>query len=496
MIPNILCILAFLGAFDRSSADRLFGEESWTAARAGYEEILDRAEKGTERADLLERIGRTWLMDGSFWEAEGFFARSIQEHETALARLHRGQAFFYVGRRASAERGAMGAEVRALMNDAGREFERCLELDPSSGDAHYFLGLCAAYRVEPEKEEAAYRKALEVVPGHPSASLDLANLLARKGSAEEARKVLEAVPNQARTSWHWILIGDHAGAAGDRDTMIAAYRGALRLDLADPVPYDRLWQVTGFRRHFAAFRKIMEDVIAENPEAWLAHYFLGFCHRHAKNPEAAIREFERTLEMRPEETGALRQIAEIRYRDMRDEDGAIVLYLAVLRGKPDDTTARRVLSGIGLQRAAAGDLELAGRIFRALRVADPAEFSHTANLALVEKELGNPDRAVALYLEAEEAFPFNARLPNDRGLLLMGLGREEEALGAFREALDRDPEFLDALENMGAYSRLRGEYDAAKRSFLRALTRVREEGGDTGKFRRYLDMIARESEGR
>jgi len=63
---------------------------------------------------------------------------------------------------------------------------------------------------------------------------------------------------------------------------------------------------------------------------------------------------------------------------------------------------------------------------------------------------------------------------------------------AFETALERDSEFLDALENFGAYSLLAGDADAAVTYFRRAFDRVRAEGGDASKFRRYLDVAARE----
>ena len=62
-----------------------------------------------------------------------------------------------------------------------------------------------------------------------------------------------------------------------------------------------------------------------------------------------------------------------------------------------------------------------------------------------------------------------------------------------RECLfSRDPEFLDSLENLGAFARLDGRLEEAKSYFLRACERVRREGGDTSRFRRYLDTVARE----
>ena len=90
---------------------------------------------------------------------------------------------------------------------------------------------------------------------------------------------------------------------------------------------------------------------------------------------------------------------------------------------------------------------------------------HRMNLALTYKERGEFERALAIYEKAEEEFPFEPQIPNDRGLLLMGAGRRAEAMAAFETALDRDDEFLDTLENLGAYARLEGDWEAALKWF-------------------------------
>ena len=55
-------------------------------------------------------------------------------------------------------------------------------------------------------------------------------------------------------------------------------------------------------------------------------------------------------------------------------------------------------------------------------------------------------------------------------------------------------EGLDALENLGSYARREGRLDDALKYYRRAYDRVRREGGDSSKFRRLLDMVAREKE--
>jgi superkiller protein 3 len=494
MIELVMAMLLLAAGGDRAQADALFEKGEWGKARTEYEALLEEAATPDADAELSDLIGRTILGEGGVWEAEKWFTRSIQARETAAARLHRGQVYVGAGARAARAPGVQGAEVLSLMNDGARDLERALELDPRFAEAWFTLGVCESYREGDEPAERAYRKALEFEPGHLGASLNLAAILERGGGADAAREILESVAEDGRDARVWTALARLAGKTGDGDREKEAWTRAVLAAPADAVTYDGLWRVTAVKKRFADFEKAMARVLEAHPDAYLAHYFLGFAYRYTGRPKEAIAAFTKTLEINPEEIQARVKIADILSEDLRDPDGSISHYLEALKSDPENERARVEVARLALNKAAGGDLDEAHRLFTVLREAQPNEPSHTANLALVEKELGRPERGVELYLEAEERFPFNARLANDRGLLLMGLGREDEAIAAFEKALNRDPEFLDALENLGAYSRLRGDRDAAVTRFRSAYDRVRAEGGDAGKFRRYLDKVARERE--
>jgi tetratricopeptide (TPR) repeat protein len=233
-------------------------------------------------------------------------------------------------------------------------------------------------------------------------------------------------------------------------------------------------------------------VLDAHPEAWLPRYYLGFCYMEMKEPEKAIERFSEVRERKPEWEDPLYRISFIRQVDLDDEEGALEGYLEVLEADPGHQETLRAVDYLAGLRFNAGRMTEAERLFRALDRADPSEPRHLLNLALVERERGKAEEALAIYREGEERFPFEPRFPNDRGLLLMSLGRTDDAFAAFRQALERDPEDLNALENLGAYSRLRGDYDESIRYF-RVASQAVEPGSDAAaKFRRYLDMVARE----
>ncbi len=67
-------------------------------------------------------------------------------------------------------------------------------LVPSESDDLAAEAAAAELRDEPDAAEAVYRRALELEPDHPRATVGLAGVLAGRGDVEEARRLLLRVP--------------------------------------------------------------------------------------------------------------------------------------------------------------------------------------------------------------------------------------------------------------------------------------------------------------
>ncbi|MFH1920465.1 MAG: tetratricopeptide repeat protein [Planctomycetota bacterium] len=70
-------------------------------------------------------------------------------------------------------------------------WEQCLELDPNSSEAHYWVGIVARDRGRNEEAVESFRKAHALNPSEPQVSVHLAQTLIDLGETEEAIKVLE-----------------------------------------------------------------------------------------------------------------------------------------------------------------------------------------------------------------------------------------------------------------------------------------------------------------
>jgi tetratricopeptide (TPR) repeat protein len=491
MMLSLPLLAAFLlAAVDLEEAERLFAAGRHAEARAAYEAVLGDLE-GAQRAAVLDRIGSTRLAEGDVWGAETDFAASLDAMETFAARLHRGQALYFAGRSVAGSPGALGAEVVALMNDAATQLARATEISTGEAadraEAFVYLGLTERYVGSPEREEKAYRQALEIAPGRPDAALYLAWLLERGGSLRQASEVLGSVPEESRQADHWLALGRIARAEGEADQASDRFARAISTSPFLVDGYEGLYDVTVRRKRYREFEKVAAEVIGRTPDCWLAHYYLGFCRREAGRPREAMQSFEESFRLNPEEVRARLLVAEVLLVDLKDETAAIPVYLDVLANQPGEGRARVVLATLASKAADRRDFATARTVLATLIEADPSEWAYRTNLAVIERDAGNPEEALAIFTAAEEQYPIEPQIPNDRGLLLMGLGRREEAMAAFRLALERDEDCLDALENLGSYTLLGGDPTGAIPFFRRAFERARVVGGDASKFRRYLD---------
>ena len=85
------------------------------------------------------------------------------------------------------------------------------------------------------------------------------------------------------------------------------------------------------------------------------------------------------------------------------------------------------------------------------------------------KDLGRLDEAVAAFRRALELKPDFVKSHNNLGNAFVDLGRLEEALASYRQAVARDPGYAEAHNNLGIALRLQGRGAEAEISCRRAL---------------------------
>ena len=85
------------------------------------------------------------------------------------------------------------------------------------------------------------------------------------------------------------------------------------------------------------------------------------------------------------------------------------------------------------------------------------------------RALGDLDQAVRLYSLAEKLDKLDPAIPFNRGNVLVALARPAEAMIAFRQALDREPQFAEAVFNLAHLFEAESRLDEAEQFYRQAI---------------------------
>ena len=150
-------------------------------------------------------------------------------------------------------------------------FQKVLEINPESAEAHFNIGFAHSKLGHTAEAEAAYQKAIEYDPSTVEAYVELSSIYSGEQKWAEAlemlKKAVEIQPNDTRYQYN---LGAVALNSGNMDVAEAAFRKILELDPSFP----------------------------------MAHYQLGMVDVNKGKNAEAIAEFEKYLELEPEGANA------------------------------------------------------------------------------------------------------------------------------------------------------------------------------------------------
>jgi tetratricopeptide (TPR) repeat protein len=502
MIPALLlaAVAALLPGDEAREAEALLAAGKPAEARSLVERAL---EAGPEReiAGVLHEVrARCLAAEGSLWDAEAAFAAALEARPGwDAAMLGRGKVYLSLAREAAASDRAAGAEVRALAADALRWLGGWREKHPEDDGASLLVA-------EAHLLDRDFRSAAEILRALASAREKdapvrhaLAAALRGAGDRAGAAKAeAEALALDPRLPGAAALRVEDLAATGADD---AARAAALEALLADPDAeevYRALWRIDGAAKRHLALEETLVRVLAKHPDHPKALHYLGYAQIDAGRLGPALDTFRRKAEREPESPGPALQVGRLLVA-RQDPAGAEkeferALALGLDPEGRDHATALEGLSAVGVVHGQARRFADAERIFRRLAELDPGNPRHRMYLGLSLRRLGKYAEAERAYREAVERSSFDGSAWNELGLLYLGWGKAEAARAAFEASAKEDPRITAPLENLGILARLAGRHAASLDFFREALRRAREfrDEDDARKFRRYLDVVARE----
>ncbi|HVR88536.1 MAG TPA: tetratricopeptide repeat protein [Candidatus Limnocylindria bacterium] len=328
---------------------------------------------------------------------------------SALARLRRIPTDSAEFARAQGLAGGIAAK-RGDLDAAIAAFERAL--DAGSRDGATFAWLAQSYLLKDDEAAAARVFERSARDAEPSWELAAAHGTWLHGQGEPARSIdryREALrlgaPVAMRLDLARALVaaGDRPGALAELDALLdaesvgepAAHARRLRLGLRRRHLEERLERaggaaISGPDGELNVARGELEQVIAQEPDLWEAHFALGLVARRTNDPALAERAFRRALELWPEQPDALHELGVALLETERTNE-AIRMLDAAVRLRPDDAG---YLADAGFAQLRAGNLNGARqRLTRAseLDANDPITQAYVQELVRVEAVEGRPN---------------------------------------------------------------------------------------------------------
>ncbi len=161
---------------------------------------------------------------------------------------------------------------------------------------------------------AAFQKVTEADPNNPDGWVNIGRCAVQEGDMERARTVLEKAlalsPNLARANFFYAKVlradGNYDGAAQRLGMVLAQYP-------RDRVVLNDLGRVMFLQRKYAEAVKVLQSVLAIDPEDLQAHYNLMLCYNGLGNEKLAKEHQARYMRFKADEssqaiTGPYRQI--------------------------------------------------------------------------------------------------------------------------------------------------------------------------------------------
>jgi len=292
------------------------------------------------------------------------------------------------------------------IDDAIAQYRAAVELDPRYFRAYYNLGVAELKSGRLEQARADFEAAVRIQPDGYNANYNLGLTLLKMDEAAAAVPVLQTAANLEETVEARYNLGLALGRTGKHRAAIAEYRAALALD----------------PKHAPSIERVAESLSA-----------LGD-HEHAVSKLALLQKLD------PADPSAFNLGLGL-YREGRYVDA--LAYFDVAKNGTE-SIARKALNMHGATLAKLARPNDAVASYRAALALSPHDGPIVRNMALALDQLGRHQEAIDALASLQDAGDDNALT----SYLLAGqyeaVGRPNDALAAYRHALDLNPAFRDA----------------------------------------------------
>jgi len=330
----------------------------------------------------------------------------------------------------------------------------------------------AAYEADPENEDAAMPLVDEYIgQGQWAKAEPLLDLLVRKSGKRE-RGEQHTLQNK---------LGQVCAALEKDDKALKAYTAAHQLDLTDQASIRGLAEVAFRLKDWGAaltnYQKVLtslgEDEAAARADVY---YRLGCVKREQAQPKQAINNFEKALSVDAAHRPTLEALVSI-YAELKDWKQVVAYKRQILDNVFEGEDRFRMLNEIADVWS-----DQAKSAPRAIEALEEARELQPVNVGLLHK-------LIALYqatdnwskmIETLQAISDGEKDPSRKSKFLYTMaqlyrdkeGDQDKAVELFGEALDLNPQYLEAFERINKILTAKKDWKALERAFRKMLRRM------------------------
>jgi Flp pilus assembly protein TadD len=430
---------------------------------------------GAAARALFEKVGKPWPAD-----------RLPALQRTATSDFY---AFTLAGRGMRLLHGLGGA---ADLTRAEKDLGKAVFIDPKYAEAHYALSVLYAKKKLPAKARGRLTYALDLLPGYYPAVAALAVDAAREKHRGEAIDL--AARALAIRPWDVplrLLLGEQLWEDGDVDGAQLELSRIIKHD-PDHLPARRLLVlVHATRGDGEELARSLEVVVRLDPKDQASRLDLGAAYWSLGRDGDALVVYESIVSDDPRQLQALKFIGDI-HKKRGNTAEAIAWYERALKANKNDPRPYFLL---GAAYAEAGEHKKAIRIFMAALKFPRYVADAEANLGAIYLDLGDDAQALWYTRAAARKRPASPRVQYNFGLALTRKKMYEDALVVLTRASELDPRDADTHFARGVVLLRLGKVEDAEAEFKAALLLQPGHADAEHNLRLIEDLRRRASEG-
>ncbi|MCE9557012.1 MAG: tetratricopeptide repeat protein [Planctomycetes bacterium] len=218
-------------------------------------------------------------------------------------------------------------------------------------------------------------------------------------------------------------------------------------------------------RIYANQEVLWNDVLAKNPDCWMAQNNLGVVLQRAGKTDEAVVRGQKALDLKPDYAEAHDNLA-LALQDLGRHDEALAHCQIAARLKPKDAQVHYNWGNV--LRVARRAEEAVSQYEEALRINPHFVQAHN-NLGNTLQDLGRFNEALSHFQQAARLSPDNAEIQLNWGQTLQHMGQIAEATRHLQAAIRLNPKNAAAYFNLGVIHANQGQFQAAITNFQIAL---------------------------